>query len=376
MSKFNLPATEPSSLDLSPTTHAAPARKRLPAEQLAKYRITSESNVAKPVPSLYIRDSIVAVKGDLAIISGPAKAGKSAVCLNMLASALLPDDSKIDTLGIKVPFAEGKPVLYIDTEQGDYAVANMLSRLCDILGVKKEPDNLHLLSLREETKEHAYDIIMSYLVINGPPHFVIIDGIGDLVGSANDEVEGIRILRDFMTMASKLKTTIVTVLHDSHANSSKPRGHLGSEAERKAGGLIAVNMDNGTRYIVARKLRHGANFEPVPFTWSDLDKRFISLDPSEVPKKFLEDNAARKEDEARKLAPRCFPSDILEMRSKELHDEVMRLHNCGESAAYHRIKEMEAHQFISSRKDGRSTYYTLNPELRPLADPQTMLLLG
>ena len=87
-------------------------------------------------------------------------------------------------------------------------------------------------------------------------------------------------------------------------------------------------------------------------------------------------NAAKKEEEAKKLAPLCFPSDIHEMRSKELHDVVMRLHKCGESTAYARISDMELHKFVSSRKEGRSIYYTLNPELRPPADPQNTLLLG
>lgn len=351
-------------------------RPRIPATQLAKYRITSRSQVAKPEPSLYIRDAVVAVRGDLAIISGPAKAGKSAVCLNMLASALLPDDSSLDTLGIRVPYAAGKPVLYIDTEQGDYAVAGMLAKLCAMLGVTQEPDNLHLLSLREATKEEAYSVIMSYLEECKTPHFVIIDGIGDLVGSVNDEVESIRILRDFMAQASRLKTTIVTVLHDSHANSGKPRGHLGSEAERKAGGLIAVTMEQGCRCIVARKLRHSANFEPVPFTWCGIVKRFISMEPSAVPVFLPVDHAVDRKAEAMRLASQCFPADQYEMRSKELLNRIMTIQNCGQSAAYKRREVMEEHSFINPRKEGTSIYYSLKPSLRLPADPQTGLLLA
>ncbi|AHJ98441.1 hypothetical protein Hsw_2846 [Hymenobacter swuensis DY53] len=361
----------------APSMELAAGRPRIrySAEQLRQYRITSDSQVAKPEPAIYIRDSVIAMKGDLAVISGPAKGGKSAVCLNMLASALSPDDTDIDTLSIQVPHAGTKPVIYVDTEQGDYAVAGMLKRLCSILGLDRAPTNLHMLSLREEPKERAYDIITSYLEAEACPHLVIIDGIGDLVGSANDEVEGIRILREFMAQASRLKTTIVTVLHDSHANSAKPRGHLGSEAERKAGGLIAVAMENGVRYLVARKLRYGANFDPVPFMWCDISKRFISMEPSDIPARLQVDRAANREAEARLLAKQCFPYGTAEVRSKALVDLVRTTTKKGESIAYKRIEDMVEFGFVTARKDGSATYYSIAAALQPQPDPQMELSL-
>ncbi|WP_081768435.1 AAA family ATPase [Hymenobacter swuensis] len=374
MAKFNLPVNE---LPPAPSMELAAGRPRIrySAEQLRQYRITSDSQVAKPEPAIYIRDSVIAMKGDLAVISGPAKGGKSAVCLNMLASALSPDDTDIDTLSIQVPHAGTKPVIYVDTEQGDYAVAGMLKRLCSILGLDRAPTNLHMLSLREEPKERAYDIITSYLEAEACPHLVIIDGIGDLVGSANDEVEGIRILREFMAQASRLKTTIVTVLHDSHANSAKPRGHLGSEAERKAGGLIAVAMENGVRYLVARKLRYGANFDPVPFMWCDISKRFISMEPSDIPARLQVDRAANREAEARLLAKQCFPYGTAEVRSKALVDLVRTTTKKGESIAYKRIEDMVEFGFVTARKDGSATYYSIAAALQPQPDPQMELSL-
>lgn len=376
MAKFNLPVGDSPATSTSPLPNPITRpRTHFSLKELERYRITSDSKVAKPEPAIYIRDSIIAMKGDLAVISGPAKGGKSAVCLNMLASALLPDDADVDTLSIQVPYSEGKPVIYVDTEQGDYAVAGMLKRLCGILSIEKAPSNLHMLSLREEPKERAYDIIMSYLEAEACPHLVIIDGIGDLVGSANDEVEGIRILREFMAQASRLKTTIVTVLHDSHANSAKPRGHLGSEAERKAGGLIAVATENGVRYLVARKLRYGANFDPVPFMWCDISKRFISMEPSDIPARLQVDRAASREAEARLLAKQCFPYGTAEVRSKALIELIKTTTKKGESVAYKRIEDMVEFGFIVARKDGSATYYSIVADLQPQPDPQTVLSL-
>lgn len=232
-----------------------------------------------------------------------------------------------------------------------------------------------MLSLREEPKERAYDIIMSYMEIQEPPHLVIIDGIGDLVGSANDEVEGIRILREFMAQASRLKTTIVTVLHDSHANSAKPRGHLGSEAERKAGGLIAVAAENEVRYLVARKLRYGANFDPVPFTWCKIAMRFISMEPSDIPARLQVDRAAAKELEAKALAKQCFPHGTTELRSKALIELIKTTTKKGESIAYKRIEDMVEFGCTTARKDGSATYYSLAAALQPQPDPQMELPL-
>lgn len=104
----------------------------------------------------------------------------------------------------------------------------------------------------------------------GGIHLVVIDGIADLIRSANDETESIAIVDELYRLAGIYKTCIICVLHFV-PNGIKLRGHIGSELQRKAAAILSIEKDENPAYSVVKaiKVRDGSPLD-VPmllFTW-------------------------------------------------------------------------------------------------------------
>ena len=99
---------------------------------------------------------------------------------------------------------------------------------------------------------------------------VVIDGIADLVKSANDETESVAVIDELYRLAGIYNTCILCVLHFV-PNGLKLRGHLGSELQRKAATILSIEKDDEpTQSVVkALKVRDGSPLD-VPlmlFAW-------------------------------------------------------------------------------------------------------------
>ena len=81
---------------------------------------------------------------------------------------------------------------------------------------------------------------------HGGIHLVVIDGIADLIRSANDETEIIAIVDELYRLAGIYNTCIICVLHFV-PNGIKLRGHIGSELQRKAAGILSIEEDKEKR---------------------------------------------------------------------------------------------------------------------------------
>ena len=81
---------------------------------------------------------------------------------------------------------------------------------------------------------------------HGGIHLVVIDGIADLIRSANDETESIAIVDELYRLAGIYNTCIICVLHFV-PNGIKLRGHIGSELQRKAAGILSIEEDKEKR---------------------------------------------------------------------------------------------------------------------------------
>lgn len=99
---------------------------------------------------------------------------------------------------------------------------------------------------------------------------VIIDGIADLIDRINDEEKSDQLVEELFRLAGIYKTLIVVVLHLAPSG-LKLRGHLGSEIQRNAAGILSVEKDddNNTSVIKALKVRDGSPIEVplVQFGW-------------------------------------------------------------------------------------------------------------
>lgn len=81
---------------------------------------------------------------------------------------------------------------------------------------------------------------------HGGIHLVVIGGIADLIRSANDETEIIAIVDELYRLAGIYNTCIICVLHFV-PNGIKLRGHIGSELQRKAAGILSIEEDKEKR---------------------------------------------------------------------------------------------------------------------------------
>ena len=103
---------------------------------------------------------------------------------------------------------------------------------------------------------------------------VVIDGIADLIDAVNDEEKSVGLVDELFRLAGIYKTCIVCVLHLSPSG-MKLRGHLGSEMQRKAAGILSIEKDDEANVSVVKaiKVRDGSPLEVplIQFAW-DKDK--------------------------------------------------------------------------------------------------------
>lgn len=106
------------------------------------------------------------------------------------------------------------------------------------------------MALRNDLIQESMDIFHHK---HGGIHLVVIDGIADLICSANDEMESVAIVDELYRLAGIYNTCLICVLHFV-PNGIKLRGHIGSELQRKAAGILSIEKDDYPEYSVVKAL--------------------------------------------------------------------------------------------------------------------------
>ncbi|MET4074518.1 AAA family ATPase [Hymenobacter sp. UYCo722] len=337
-----------------------------PSSALASDEVRADSQVPDLVTVISINKETFAVRGDISFTSGKPKAGKSAVSVCMAASALLPAGHPADTLQIRVMPANGLPVMIIDTEQPKANTKKMARYICRIIGVAPydQPENLHIFNFRSYTKAEKLLRVKEAFAAYPNAHLWIIDGLADLIDDVNGATESGKIVDWFMIQASLLNTTIVLVVHEN-PGSDKMRGHLGSEAERKGGGVITVVKDKegGCHIIKSKILRNGPDFEPVYFSWSE-GRQFFETDG-----RAALIASAEKNKKERDLARQCFPAGTDSLSYGQLIKRIKDCMNVQDTAAGNWLKKMLACCVVIKR-DAEQDYTLPEPLAQcPLPSP-------
>lgn len=133
---------------------------------------------------------------------------------------------------------------------------------------------------RNERLSLIFESMDNYYYQFGGIHLVVIDGIADLIASVNDEASSVQLIEELFRMSAIYKTCIVCVLHMTPSG-MKLRGHLGSEVQRKAAGILLVEKEEkgNCSVVKALKVRDGSPLD-VPllqFGWSKTEGRHIFL---------------------------------------------------------------------------------------------------
>ena len=224
--------------------------------------------------------------GNLLCVTGGEGVGKSHYISSIVAGALSEEELDKDmTLGLDIARNKNqKAVLLFDTEQSEAQLYKNVSTILKRSGFDAKPDYFHPVYMTAMARNERLTLIRDALDMLYYRHkgiqIVVIDGVADLVRSANDEQESISIVDDLYKLADIYNTCIVCVLHFV-PNGFKLRGHLGSELQRKSSGILSIEKDEIGNFSVvkAMKVRDGSPLD-VPlmkFGWDKEKDMFVYL---------------------------------------------------------------------------------------------------
>ncbi|MBW4760680.1 bifunctional DNA primase/helicase [Prevotella denticola] len=298
--------------------------------------------------------SVVAVNGvplgtqdNLFCITGGEGTGKSNYVAAILAGTLgterLPAEK---TLGLEItPNPNGLAVLHYDTEQSEAQLHKNLGKTLQRASLKTVPEFYHSLYLASLSRKDRLKLIRESMDLfhhrHGGIHLVVIDGIADLIRSANDETESIAIVDELYRLAGIYNTCIICVLHFV-PNGIKLRGHIGSELQRKAAGILSIEKDDNPEYSVVKalKVRDGSPLD-VPmmlFGWDKTEDMHVYRG-----EKSKEDKEKRKTDELIGVVKEAFRNSF-KLTYQELCEVLMREME---------IKDRTAKKYIAYMKEQR-----------------------
>ena len=298
--------------------------------------------------------SIVTVNGvplgtqdNLLCITGGEGTGKSnyvaAILTGTLGTERLPAER---TLGLEItPNPNGLAVLHYDTEQSEAQLHKNLGKTLQRASLKNVPKFYHSLYLASLSRKDRLKLIRESMDLfyhkHGGIHLVVIDGIADLIRSANDETESIAIVDELYRLAGIYNTCIICVLHFV-PNGIKLRGHIGSELQRKAAGILSIEKDDNPEYSVVKalKVRDGSPLD-VPmmlFGWDKAEDMHVYRG-----EKSKEDKEKRKTDELIAVVKEAFRNSF-KLTYQELCEVLMRKME---------IKDRTAKKYIAYMKEQR-----------------------
>jgi hypothetical protein len=246
-----------------------------------------DDDVPEDVPVYSINGTPICYKGNITMIEAQAKAGKTAFLGALMASTY--SQPGADCLGWQSRNLEGRAVIHFDTEQSRADHHALTKRVHARAGASFFPKWLRsyrMVGMTTKALNQAVEIALrSDSQKFGGVHSLIIDGIGDLVPSVNDEAPSTDIVTWLMGLANEYQIPIIVVLHlnpiAGKGQTSKARGHLGSQLYRKVEHTLRLekNADQVTTVtsVTPRKAPLTADSAPC-FCWSDEQKRHISTD--------------------------------------------------------------------------------------------------
>lgn len=298
----------------------------------------------EPEPLIKVNNVTVGSPGNIMCVAGSEGSGKTNFLGGILSGSIKPSGLDIDTLGTMVrENTSGKGVLLYDTEQSEFQLYKNLTYIVNRAGLEAPPSWFKSYCLvgisRNERMKLILESMDKFFYQFGGIHMVVIDGIGDLLPGVNEEEGSVALIEELIRMAAIYNTVVVCVLHMAPSG-LKLRGHLGSEVQRKAAGILLIEKDDSTdsSLIKALKVRDGSPLD-VPimeFGWSKEEGRHVFLG-----EKGPKENAKHKSIDLRALAQEIY-GELRSMASRELAQKI---------AAHMEIQERRARDYIKHMRE-------------------------
>lgn len=308
-------------------------------------RITAEKTYPNNEPIITWGGSGIAAPCNLTAISAQAKAGKTAFCGMLLAGAFNADATFTE---IDVTPCEDKAVIVLDTEQAEqdqqYNVRTVLCRA----GLATTPPNFLSYNIRQlhiaEYQAATNSICEAANNEFGGIHSIYIDGVADFISDVNS-IEQATAIREYFTLLSiRYHCPVILVIHQN-PNSTKERGHLGSEIQRKCYGIIQITKDGDTSIAKNTFSRKAGELEPVFFKYSQDAGYHIEVD---APVNDATAATRKKIEDVLKSVMR--PLDAYTYT--ELENKVIAATTCSVSTFKRYLKIWGANKWIEKGQDG------------------------
>ena len=291
--------------------------------------------------------------GNLVVLQGQAKAGKSAAVSAILGAAL---GGKGDCFRFESPNPEEKAILHFDTEQSRCAHFDLVKRAVrDRAGLTEIASHFRSFSLLQMDLRSRFLAIEEEMAraseIHHGIHMVVLDGVADITPDPNNAEECFALVDNLHGLADKFRCVIVLVLHENpNAENGKTRGHLGSQLDRKAETPIVI--EKGSDEIVAMYARpsrdcYWPKSEAVYFKYDEVAGMHLTTsDPTSC--------RISKKNAEKKIKLQSLAEAVLSGRMKncDLNTAIMKKEGVVERTAATRIKEMLNANVIKKTGDG------------------------
>ena len=251
--------------------------------ELHIFRPTWDNKPEHIDPCLLLGGERILSPGNMSVLIAAPGAGKSAVCEAIISASIKPD---CDSLGLSV--RQGVRAAYFDTERSladHWDSWQRMTRRAGLGAGAEVPAVFELLSLFSSINDRR-EYIESFLQ-SSASDFLIIDGLGDLAESVNDEEKNNALINMLLSHAKRLNVGLLATIHGNPNDKEKARGWLGSEAMRKAESVLIIKRDgeSGIRTITT-DFQHGKNRSATDrlnacFTWDETAQMFLSCDRPE-----------------------------------------------------------------------------------------------
>ncbi len=313
-----------------------------------------------PEPLITINDVTIGTPGNILCIAGSEGSGKTNFLGGMLSGALKPDNTTVDTLGTFIQSNEGeKAILLYDTEQSEFQLFKNISYIIDRSQRSAPPRWFKAFGLVGISRNERMNLILESMdrlyYEHGGIHMVVIDGIADLLNGVNDEESSVKLIEELFRIAAIYNTCILCVVHMAPSG-MKLRGHLGSEVQRKAAGILLVEKETNTNYSVVKalKVRDGSPLDVplIQFGWDKAQGRHVYLG-----NKSKEESESRKINELSEVAREIFAKKSV-LGYSELLNAVMEALDIKDRMARNYIKFMKDNGIIV-KSNGITVEYTL-----------------
>lgn len=328
----------------------------------SELKISTTIPIPTPEPIVTMGDAAICTPGNLTVLSGQSKSGKTALTSVILAGAIRTTIYDGFT-GLEVKEnKECKAVLHFDTEQSKHHhYRNLKYGILNRVSKKVEPEYYQSYNIRElnikEYQNVCNELFEACNIKFGGIHLAVIDGAADFIKSVNDEEDSNRIVHYFEQLAVRYNCPIILIIH-FNPGSEKQRGHLGSQLQRKAESVLAIKKEGDISYIEPQFLRNAGTPDVPKIQFSfDKNKEYHTYCGC-----YIKKEKQSKEEELRILAKQLFSLRI-PLKYTAAAKQLMEIINQSERTAKSKIAEMISFKLINKNVEGE---YELNEESEEL----------